>query len=328
MVNRRLLNWGVFLLAAGGVMLAATAGILDPGLVAQALALWPLLFIAWGLRLLLRRTRIATPTGALAAALPGLLLGGLVVAVPTVTPSCRIGQPPTYAQHDGTFDGSASAEISLSCGDLDIATTNGTGWRVEAGETGGTAPILESDGHRLRLATANQHLPVTWSSNTAGWSGDAFRVTLPTANPIDLQADVNAGRARLNLADARLGRVNLDINASSLDLDLSSATLDRLVMDVNASSATIRLPRAADFNGDISVNAARVSICVPPELGLRVQATTVLGSTHLNGMVRANGTGRSTVWETPNYASAGYTAAMNIETNVGSVDINPVGGCK
>ncbi len=328
MVNRRLLNWGVFLLAAGGVMLAANAGILDPGLAAQALTLWPILFVAWGLRLLLRRTALATPSGALAAAIPGLLLGGLVVAAPSATPACRFAEPPTYAQHQGTFAGPASAELNLSCGDIDIATTGGADWKVETGESAGTTPILESDGHRLRLATVNQRFVATWPGANARWSGDAFRVTLPTANPIDLQATVNAGRARFDLANARLGRVNLDVNASSLEMDLSTATLDRLVMDVNASSATIRLPGAASFTGDISINAAKVSICAPPELGLRVRATTVLGSSHLNGLIKTNGTGTSSGWETPNYASAAYRADVTIDTNVGSVDINPEGGCK
>lgn len=330
MVNRRLLNWGVFLLAAGGVMLAAYAGVLDRGFVAQALGLWPLLVIAIGIRILTRHTRVAAATGAMAAALPGLMLGGLVVAAPTVAPSCRVSPPAAYDAREGTFDGAATTEIRLSCGEVDVTTTFGNGWRAEIGRTDGAAPVLASDGHRLSIATADSRLgwangAWTWGRTNAAWTGDALRLVLPTANPVDVTGELNASRGRFDLAGARLGRVDLDVNASSLEMDLTrAAELQRLRLDINASSATVRLPAAASFSGDLTVNAAKLSVCVPDGLGLRLRTTTVLGATHVNGLVKSAGGG----WATPGHASATYQADVTIDTNVGSVDINPNGGCK
>ena len=93
MVNRRFLNWGVFLVAAGAVMLVAQTDAVNSDVVAQALRLWPVVVIALGIGVLLRRTRFGLAGGVLAAAMPGFLLGGLVVAAPHMVSECGDVQP-------------------------------------------------------------------------------------------------------------------------------------------------------------------------------------------------------------------------------------------
>ncbi len=110
-VNHRFLYAGVFLVAAGGVMLAGLGGAVDGGTVAEALRLWPVAVIALGVALLLRRTRFGLAGGLLAAAMPGLLLGGLVVAAPRLPLDCGDVQPASFATRDGTFDGAASVDL-------------------------------------------------------------------------------------------------------------------------------------------------------------------------------------------------------------------------
>ena len=148
-------------------------------------------------------------------------------------------------------------------------------------------------------------------------------VTLPTNSTLDLDVEVNAGRGRLDLAGARLGDVRLDANAGALNVNLTGATLVRLSMEVNAAKASVRLPATGDFEADFEVNAADMSVCAPPELGLRISQDVVLGSTTYSGLVR-NGDG----WETPGYSTATSHADVTISVNVGSVDVNPEGGCK
>ena len=88
-VKRGLLYFGVFLVAAGGVTLLVSAGVLDEARVADALAWWPLAVIAIGAGLVLRHTRAAVPGGVVAAAVPGLMLGAMFVAVPQLPTSRR-----------------------------------------------------------------------------------------------------------------------------------------------------------------------------------------------------------------------------------------------
>ncbi len=56
---------------------------------------------------------------------------------------------------------------------------------------------------------------------------------------------------------------------------------------------------------------------------LRVRSTAALGSIDTGGLVR-----RGSAWETPDYATAPFKADLAIDASVGSVAIDPQGGCK
>ncbi len=318
MIDRRLLYWGVFLVTAGAVMLIARSGALESAFVADALRLWPILVIGLGAGLLLRATRFSVAGGMLTAAMPGLLLGGLVVAAPNLSMDCRIGDPASYTTQAGTFDGSAAVDLRIDCGDLSVTTAPGTGWRVQTGDTTGAAPSVVVSPDRISVRSADQHRRFA-----TPWGGDAFRVTLPTDASLDLAAEVNAGRGTLALSGAQLRDLRLDVNAGDLRVDLAGATLTSLSMDVNAAAASVRLPAGADFTADLTVNAAKLSVCVPAGLGLRIHQEGTLGATSYAGQARDGGT-----WETPGYSTTTHHADVTVSVNVGSVDIDPEGGCK
>ena len=81
-LNRTLLYTGVFLLAIGGAVVAADAGMLPTVGALDVLRLWPLAIIAIGLAIALRRTPASLASGVLAAAVPGLVLGAAVALAP------------------------------------------------------------------------------------------------------------------------------------------------------------------------------------------------------------------------------------------------------
>ena len=316
-VNHRFLYAGVFLVAAGGVMLVGLGGAVDGGTVAEALRLWPVAVIALGVALLLRRTRFGLAGGLLAAAMPGLLLGGLVVAVPRLPLDCGHVQPASFATRDGAFDGAASVELVLTCGELSVTTVPGSGWQLETGNVPGAIPVVDVSAHRLSVVSADRGRPFGVFR-----SGDAWRLALPVASTMDLTAEVNAGRGRFDLAGARLGNVQLAVNAGDAKVDLSGATVAHLSMRVNAAAASLRLPAAQDLSADFSVNAGSLKVCAPDEVGLRIRQSSVLGSTTVTGLVREGDR-----WESPGYSMANHHADVTISVNVGSVDVNPVGGC-
>ena len=66
--DRRLVGFGLFLVAVGGVMVAVRAGAISEDTAREAWTLWPLLLVGAGLSIVL-------------AGRPGAALGGLVVAV-------------------------------------------------------------------------------------------------------------------------------------------------------------------------------------------------------------------------------------------------------
>ena len=320
-VNRRLLNWGVFFIAAGGVLLAAQGGALGDDAIAQALRLWPVLVIALGVALLLRRTRFSLAGGMLAAAVPGLLIGGMLVAAPAavaqVGPACNGVRPASLASQQGAFGGAASVDLRLTCGELTVTTGPGSGWTLETGNGTGTAAVVDASADRLAVASSTREHALGFVRGA-----DAWNLTLPIANSLDLAADVSAGNGRLDLAGASLGDVRLVVNAGELSVDLAQATLQRLSVTVNAGSASLRLP-AQDFGADLVVNAGALQICAPSDLGLRIQQQGVMTATTYTGLVRLGDT-----WESPGYATAIHHADVTISANVASVDVNPMGGCK
>jgi hypothetical protein len=83
-LNRTLLYSGVFMTALGVALLAIDASSPSTSQLIEVLRLWPLVPIAAGLALVLRRTSFSLAGGLLAAAVPGLVLGGLLALSPRV----------------------------------------------------------------------------------------------------------------------------------------------------------------------------------------------------------------------------------------------------
>lgn len=320
-VNRRFLYWGVFFVTLGAVLLVGQGDAVNDDLVAQAARLWPVLVIALGVGLLLRRTRFNVAGGMLAAAVPGLVLGGMLVAAPVavahVGPACTGVQPTTLASRQGSFDGAAAVDLRLRCGDLTVTTGSGSSWYLEAGNDAGTAAVVDATADRLSVVSSFAERPFGFVR-----ASDVWRLTLPVASRLDLAATVEAGRGRFDLAGAGLGAVDLVVNAGEVNADFTAATLERLSAHVNGGAAWLRLP-ADDFTADLTVNAGALRICAPSDLGLRIRNEGTLTATTYGGLERSDST-----WESPGYATAIHHADVTISANVASVDVNPIGGCK
>jgi hypothetical protein len=93
-------------------------------------------------------------------------------------------------------------------------------------------------------------------------------------------------------------------------------------MRVNAAAGWLSLPAAQDTVADLTVNAGSLRICAPSAVGLRVHQAGVLSSITDVGLARNGDT-----WESPGYSMANHHADVTVTVNVGSVDVNPLGGC-
>ncbi len=315
-VRRGFLYLGVFLLAVGSVTLLAEAGVLERTAVLDALSYWPLAIIAIGVGLVLRRTPAAIPGGMLAAATPGLLLGAMFVAVPALPTPCTRpdGAQAPAVTSQGSFGSSARVQLQLSCGDMSVTTAPGNAWRVDTHD--GTS-------RRSTVTDTLDGLVVGADERTAHFGLDSGAVTwdvvLPTDPALDADVEVNAGRGRIDLAGAHLDRLTASVNAGELRLDLTDASVTNLDLEINAGTASVSLPAS----GDLTVNAGSLEVCVPDGMGLRLRSETAIGTTHVNGLIR-----RGDTWETADYATAQFHTDVSTTASIGSVDINPNGGCK
>lgn len=325
-INRRLLHWGLFLVTTGAVVLAIAGGLVTADGVATAFRLWPVLVIAVGVGVLLRRTRLDAAGGIVLAVVPGLVLGGLLGAASLVRlpdwdelrGGCVDARPASLETRQGTFTGDATVDLELAVGELTMTTQPGNGWRLQVADVPGRSPDVEAGVDGLSVESSSDH-----GRRWFDCGGDNWRLALPVAHRLDLATEIHAAKGTFDLAGATLGDLRLVVNASEARVDLAGATVEDLSLRVNGGATSVTLPATGELAGDISVNAGAVRVCAPEGLGLRIRSESTLASITTPGLVRVGD-----AWETPGYATAINHADVTVAVNVGSVEINPEGGCK
>lgn len=318
-IERRLLDWGAFLVALGAVPLLVQLGWLERATVGDAWRLWPVFLIVAGLGLIVGRGRLLG--GLLVAIVSGLIIGGVVGGgIGTVGCGLAGGTPAPLATRSGSFGAAASVDLTLDCGNTTVSTTEGSGWTV--GGTGDPAhpPSVEADSDSLAIGPADSGGLFGFNLNRSNWL-----VTLPSAPGLDLSLTLNAGTSRLNLAGAHLTGLSLTGNAGSVRVDLSSAaSVGNFDATVNAGDVLVALPDAA-LAASVTVNAGHLGFCLPPGVGLQVQAGGALSSNNFasRGLIRAGDT-----WTNAAYASAAVRINLQATANAGHLELDPKGGCQ
>src|SRR5258706_9262519 len=123
-VNPLFLYWGIFFVAIGGILVASDLRAVDTPTLTDVLRLWPLALVAIGLSIVLRRTRLSLPGLMLAAAVPGLVVGGALAGAPRFVRDCRArGVPPSVAGKKGTFGAAATGTVRRGCRALKVKTS-------------------------------------------------------------------------------------------------------------------------------------------------------------------------------------------------------------
>ena len=323
-VRRGFLGWGIFLILAGAIPLAVRAGYITDDQLGRFWTLWPLILVGVGLGLILARTRFGFVGGLVVAATVGIMVGGLLSAGVVGLSGGSCGSDPAtapFAARDGAIEGAGEVKLQLDCGDLTIATAQGSSWHLEGTDTKGAGPDVESSASSLDIRTHD--------SNGASFLGfgarDTWRLTLPTSAQLGLDLQLNAGRGTVALGGATLTDLKLQMNAGSATIDLGSAAAIRAVdLQLNAGSLGLTLPNLS-MTGTIQANAGAVTICAPPGAGLRLHTgESVLASYDYagHGLVQDGKT-----WTTPGFESATVRIELETNANAGSFSLDPEDGC-
>jgi hypothetical protein len=317
-IHRRFLYAGLFLVAIGGVLITANITGVNEAWLRDALRLWPLVVIAVGLAVVVRRSRFGLPAGVLAAVAPGLLLGGAMVAGPRVAFECSDRAQPglTYAQ-SGVLSPTGTVYLAAGCGTSTITTAPGTGWSLAAGSSDGREPevVVDSDaisvqspargGRQLVLGNRREH-----------WD-----VTLPSAME-GLALSSHANTMSVTLAGAAIGAVVVEADAATVRIDATGATIGELDVTADFGVVSIVLPSTPHLTGFMSVDVGTLRLCQPSGTGMRVT---------FEGEGPREVTASGTPW-TEGVWTGGSVLATNqidlvVDATFGSVDINPIGGC-
>ena len=232
----------------------------------------------------------------------------------------RRGEPGRRAatERQGAFGDAASVDLSLACGELVVTTGPGNAWQFAGSDGHGAGAVVTDSADRLSIRSVDRQ-----RSLAALARGDTWRLRLPTGTALDLAAAISAGKATLDLAGARLGALRLDVNAGDASLDLDGATVSsplahRQRGQGHGAAAGHRRPhREPGRQRGLArrLRAGRSRAAGPGRLVARRH--------HLQ---RARPR-RLTPGRARTYATARFHADVTVSANVGSVVLNPKGGC-
>lgn len=329
-INRSLLNWGVFLVALGGVPLAVEQGWLTSDVVGDLLKVWPLILVGIGLGLMLRWTILAWLGGAIVAATFGIIFGALAAAAPDdglsswqgIVPAIALGACGSADGGQATADGdlasatSFAVDVRLSCARLDMSRGAGATWNASARHAGDVEPAIAGTPSELHLSQrGTDEVFVLGHEARTDWL-----VELPASATLSLAARLDATDGEIDLDGAPVADVAATLNASDLRLDLtdtSGPTPLGLDLALNASSVRLVLP-AGSVSGQAKLNASSLDICLPQGAAARIGLTAVLASDDLSdaGLVRSGD-----AWQTEGYDAAPARVDLSITSTVSSVSI-------
>jgi hypothetical protein len=122
-------------------------------------------------------------------------------------------------------------------------------------------------------------------------------IRLSEGVPMDVEIHTGAGESNLDLSTLDVSTIRVEIGAGETNLDLSG-NWDH------------------DVNGDISGGVGKLTVRLPAEIGVRVNAETGLGNVTTSGLTQQGGG-----YVNQAYGSAPYTLNLDITAGVGAIEL-------
>jgi hypothetical protein len=321
MINRSLLNWGVFLIALGGVPLAVRQGWAEASIAGDLWRVWPLILVGIGLGLILRWTPMAWLGGAIVAATFGLIFGALVAGgVQGVSNACiglGSGETRTTSESGPTSGTAFDLQLELSCGDVAVSRGTAEGWSIEALHDPEDRPVITGSETSLRVdqGEGEDELFVFTQQRRSDWT-----IGLPVSPSLSVGVTLNAATGTVDLGAGPMSQLGATFNASDATLDLGGITTPQpadLSMTFNASSGSLTLPTGS-MTGSLTLNASSLTMCLPAAAQARFELESTLASDNLGG------SGLSSVgdgWQTAGFDTAASRIDVSITSTVSSLTL-------
>jgi len=292
--QRQGLVGAIFLIGLGALFLLANLNVLNLDVWQMALHLWPVLFVAIGLDLIVGRR-------SLWASLAGLVVLLAVLAGALWFYGVRLegGQALPGQEVRQALDGVKSAEIILESGAGDVSihalsgSTDLVAGQVASGRSRQTTEDFSMEGDQaiFRLRESGNFGAVWERAGQNTWD-----LGLNSAIPLKIQFNQGAGSSNLNLD-------GLQVSA--------------LKINTGVGQTKVTLPATGQFDASIDGAIGQVILIVPRGMALRVQANLALA----NLAVPAGYQKSDKVYTSPGYASAENRVNLEIGMAIGNVTI-------
>ena len=314
-IRRGLVFWGLLLIPLGGIPLLARAGVLPSDVISDAWRLWPLVLVAFGILLLVGRTRASLAATVIVAVVIGSIAGAAFAAGPpwigTLANCGFIESGPTLqTERSGVFTAAPTVRLDFRCGSLDLRPATGTTWQF-AGTSRGGGPVVTSSDRRLDITAPNDTRHQAWT------------IQLPPGAVDRLDLSTNAGSSTIALDGIQVGDLAASVNAGDLRVAVGTGSVGQIDATINAGAMRLVVGQAG-LRGSLTVNAGGIDLCVPDDANLRLTVTDQLTFGHnlaARGLTRPGG-------ETWIRDGSGPAVILRIDGNAAALTLNPEGGCR
>lgn len=209
-----------------------------------------------------------------------------------------------------------------------------------------TTPIHQYDASARTLTLGVDGESSKFSRNMGDKSKGEMRLTLSRSVPIDLDLELGATKAQLDLGGLSLLGLHLASGASetlldfstpnqtrmrTLDIDVGAASFEaRNLANANASTVHVRggvgsveLDFAGQWSQDMTVDAdlalGKLTLHLPHDVGVRVEVQKFLASFDQQGLRK-----RGDAYYSDNWDSAKYHLRLRAQTTFGGIELDRV----
>lgn len=124
----------------------------------------------------------------------------------------------------------------------------------------------------------------------------------------------------VNLHKDVLWEMDLDLGAAEADLDLRDLLLKKLDLDVGAADLALRLGnKYPQTDVVISAGASNITVYVPKEVGLKIKLNSALSGNNLDGLELEK---RGDTYISPDFDQKAVKINLEIEIGVGNLEIH------
>lgn len=212
---------------------------------------------------------------------------------------------------------------------VQVGETQTENQSVDLGAASSAKVLIEMDAGRLTVGGgADQLMQGSFRYNVEDWkpqvaynvNGSQGELTIDQPSAQDRLVGSNViNEWEINLSDSVLMEVEIHTGAGEGNLDLSTLDVSNIQVEIGAGETNLDLTGSWEHNVSAAIKGGvgKLTVKLPSDMGVRVDAAAGLGNVTTSGL---NQEGGGYVNQT--YNSAPYTLTLNIQTGVGSIELD------
>jgi hypothetical protein len=288
--------WGTLLVLVGLFLFLDKANILNLEW-HHVWRFWPLIFILWGIALLVKNPTFKWIAAVLSALLVALFISGFIGFG-----FLNFGWSKGTAAVDQEFTEPFASTIQKASFSLDAAA--------------GTFVVEDTT---QQLVEASVHSSIGKYRLERSGEGGQVKVRLSReGKSMSLHSGHVKNRVEVKLNPNPLWNMDFDIGAAQCDLDLTPYRTERVKIDAGAASVRLKLGALSpETRVDIDAGASSLKIAVPESAGCDIEVDAGLSSKSFPGFEKM----KSGTYRTENFENADHKIHISVDAGVSSIKV-------